>query len=75
MEGQLAVIRTTVPEARIDFIATENARIGERLGEMTDDYEGLIAECKLITDGASLLINAVSRSPCLYNPYRETLPD
>ncbi len=75
MEGQLAVIRTTVPEARIDFIATENARIGERLGEMTDDYEGLIAECKLITDGASLLINAVSRSPCLHNPYRETLPD
>lgn len=61
MTSQMEVIENTAPEARTEFIATENARIRERLKEMMDDYEGLIAECKLITDGASLLNNAVSR--------------
>ena len=69
MEGQLAAIRITVPETQADFIAKESVRIGDRLEEMMDDYEGLIAECRLITDGASLLNNAVSPSsylPILY---------
>ena len=61
MVSQLEVIKTTVPETQTGFILTENARIGERLEEMMDDYEGLIAECKLILDGASMLNNAVSR--------------
>ena len=62
MTSQMEVIKTTVPKARTDFIATESDRIGERLEAMMDDYEELIAECKLITDGALLLTNAVSRS-------------
>ena len=62
MASQMEIIKDTVPESRTDFIGTENARIGERLEEMMDDYEGLTTECKLISDGASLLNNAVSRS-------------
>ncbi len=61
MPSQMEVIENTAPESRTEFIATENARIRKRLEEMMDDYEGLIAECKLIRDGASLLNNAVSR--------------
>lgn len=61
MVSQLEVIETTVPEARTEFVVTENARIGERLEEMMDEYEGLIEECKLIKDEASLLNIAVSR--------------
>ncbi len=60
--SQLDVIRSSVPEARKDFISTENARIAERLQEISNDYDALVIECKLITDGASLLNNAVSRS-------------
>ena len=62
MACQSEVIRTTVPETRTEFIVTGNVRIGERLEEMMDDYEGLLADCKLIMDGASLLNNAVSRA-------------
>ena len=62
MVSQSAVIKTTVPEARTDFIVKESARVGNRLEEMMDDYEALIAECKLITDGTSQLNNAVSPS-------------
>ena len=58
--SQLDLIRTTAPDARKDFIAKENARIAERLEEILEEYEALSAECKLITDGASLLTNAVS---------------
>lgn len=72
MASQLEVIKTTVPKARIEFIVTENTRIGERLEEMMDDYEGLLAECKLIMDGASLLNNAVSRAFHLLALYPET---
>ena len=60
MACQSEVIKTTVPENQKEFIVTGNVRIGERLEEMTDDYEGLLADCKLIMDGASLLNNAVS---------------
>ena len=69
MTGQLEVIKTTVTGSRTAFMVEENTRIGERLEEIMDDYEGLIAECKLIMDGASLLNNAVSRkihSPVLH---------
>jgi hypothetical protein len=66
MVAQLAAIATTVPDAQKDFIATEGARIRERLEEIIDDYDGHIAECKLVTDGASLLTGAVSRSFCLH---------
>ena len=58
--GQLAVIKTTMPEAQRDFIAGESTRIRERLEEMMGDYEELTAECKLVMDGASLLNSAVS---------------
>ena len=60
MASQTAVIRTTAPEVRTDFIATESLRIEERLEEIMDDYEGLLAECDLVADGASLLNSAVS---------------
>lgn len=66
MLAKLTVIGITMPEARKDFIITESTRIGERLEEIIDDYEGLIAKCKLITDGASLLTEAVRSSPCLH---------
>lgn len=59
MASQLEVIKVTVPEARIEFVVTQNAHIEERLEEMMDDYEGLLADCKLIMDGASVLNNAV----------------
>ena len=72
MASQLEVIKATVPEARTEFIVTENARIGERLEEMMDDYESLLAECKLIMDGASLLNNAVSRVFCLLTLHSKT---
>ena len=62
MACQSEVIKTTVPETGLEFIVTGNVRIGERLEEMMDDYEGLLADCKLIMDGASLLNNAVSRA-------------
>ncbi|CAF9923504.1 hypothetical protein IMSHALPRED_005945 [Imshaugia aleurites] len=75
MASQMEIIKTTVPEARTEFINMENARIGERLEEMMDDYEGLITECKLILDGASLLNNAVSRSLYLPTLYLETISD
>lgn len=68
MVAQLAVISVNVPEARKDFMAIEGARIEERLGEIIDDYEGLIEKCKLITEGASLLIGAVSYS-CSFNNF------
>ena len=60
MASQLEVSTTSEQKARTEFMVTENVRIGERLEDMMDDYEGLIAECKLIMDGASLLNNAVS---------------
>lgn len=69
MVAQLAVIGINTPQARTDFIATESARIGLRLDEMIDDYEGLIANCKLVTDGASLLTGAVSLPSCSHNPH------
>ena len=75
MASQMEIIKTTVPEARREFIGMENARIGERLEEMMDDYEGLITECKLILDGASLLNNAVSQSVYLPTLYLETTSD
>ena len=75
MANQLEVIRTTVPENRTVFMDKENARIGERLYEIMDDYEGLIAECKLIMDGASLLNNAVSRTIRFPALHLETLFD
>ncbi|KAL9612390.1 MAG: hypothetical protein Q9167_003030 [Letrouitia subvulpina] len=59
MMGLLDLIRTAAPDTRKDFIARENARIGERLEEIVAEYDALLAECKLITDGASLLTNAV----------------
>lgn len=59
MASQLEIIKTNVPKARKKFIVKENARIGERLEEMMVDYEGLLAECKLIMDGASMLNNAI----------------
>lgn len=60
MVCQLEAIKSTVPDTRTEFIVTGNVRIGERLEEMMDDYEGLLADCKLIKDGASVLNNAVS---------------
>ena len=60
MASQLEVLKITVPEAQSGFVVRESTRIGERLEEMIGDYEGLIAECKLILDGSSLLTNAVS---------------
>ena len=72
MASQTEVIRTTAPEVRTDFIATESLRIEERLEEIVDDYEGLLAECDLIADGASLLNSAVSWSS--YLPILHTEP-
>lgn len=69
MLAQLAVFGINAPQARTDFIATESARIGLRLDEMINDYEGLIENCKLVTDGASLLTGAVSLSYCSHNPH------
>ena len=62
MISQQELIRTTMSGAQSNLFATENVRIARRLEEMTDDYEALIAECKVITDGASLLNTAVSLS-------------
>lgn len=75
MIAQLAVISTTMPETRKDFIVNEGNRIGERLEEIIDDYEELIAECKLITDGASLLTGAVRYLYCLHTPHPELVSD
>ena len=65
MAAQLTVVEKAVPPFRKDFILTEGGRIRERLEDMMDEYERLIAKCKLITDGASLLTGAVSRWSCL----------
>ena len=52
---------STVPNAvKKAFIVSENNRIEGRLDEMMDHYGGLIAECKQVADGASLLNQAVS---------------
>ena len=72
MASQIEVIRTNAPESRAEFIATESARIEERLEEIMGDYEGILAECDLIADGASLLNSAVSWSS--YLPILHTEP-
>ena len=57
---QVEVNEGTILDAQAQTLSTESARIRTRLEEMMDEYEGLIAECKLVTEGASLLTNAVS---------------
>ena len=40
MASQRELLTITVPETRTEFVVVENARIGERLEEMMDYYEG-----------------------------------
>ena len=63
MKALLTKIAGDVPESQRKFIAKEGTRIGERLDEMINEYESLIAECRRVTEGASLLTGAVGSPP------------
>lgn len=65
MISQLHPPANTAPKPQQDFTISENARIRGRLQEISSDYQALIAECKVITDGTSLLNSAVSRKSTL----------
>ena len=49
-----------VAERHKQFVSIEGARIVERLEEMSDQYHGLVEECRLVKEGASMLTGAVS---------------
>ena len=60
MVTQTDVITGAAREDRTTYIMAEGARLRDRLEEMIDIYDDLKGSCKLITDGASVMIAAVS---------------
>ena len=61
MVAAIDLIACEVPDGRRGYIDIEGARIRSRLEQMIDDYERLIGKSNLTTDGASILIGAVSQ--------------
>lgn len=52
-------IPTELAPVRKDFLIHQNKRINKRVEEMIGDCKGTLAECKMIIDGASLLVGII----------------
>jgi hypothetical protein len=60
MASHVRVDDATLSQAQIDYMNLHNPRIEQAITTLIDKYDDLVKNCNLTTNGASLLISAVS---------------